>query len=115
VNFATFAALRASAVPTIACGALAFAAACQHGLTCHARITFRTGTPTRRGRGLRFVLLSLATLGFNLAALSSLEANGVTPFLAQVVAIGLACPLNFLGSRFWVFRHERVRPGAPRA
>ena len=115
VNFATFAALRASAIPTIACGALAFAAACRHGLTWHARITFRLGNPSPRRRGPRFVLLSLATLGVNLAALSTLEGIGVTSLLAQVVAVGVTCPLNFLGSRFWVFRHEPVRRDAGRA
>ena len=106
MNFGAFAILRVLAVPTVACAALAFAAACQHGLTWHARITFSTRVPSRHWRWLRFVVLSLVTLGVNLCVLSSLEAAGVVPLLAQAGAVAAASPLNYLGSRFWVFSEE---------
>jgi putative flippase GtrA len=103
VNFAIFAILRVCAVPIIACGALAFAVACQHNVTWHARITFGGGARSDCWRSVRFFALSLATLGVNLLILSGLERGGVAPLFAQAAGIAAACPLNFLGSRLWVF------------
>jgi putative flippase GtrA len=106
VNFATFSLLRAFAVPTMACAAMAFAVACRHGFASHQRFTFAVQTAARGRRSLKFLLLSLATLGVNLAVLSALAAAGVSPLFAQVAALAAACPLNFLGSRRWVFAEE---------
>ena len=109
VNVATFAFLRLWAIPSVVCGALAFAAACQHNVTWHARVTFagagrgaRDFGPGAR-RSARFFGLSLVTLGVSLAVLTGVHRAGVGAVGAQGVSILAACPLNFLGSRHWVF------------
>jgi len=103
VNIATFAVLRAWAIPTVVCGALAFAAACRHNVTWHARVTFGGATTAGCQTSLRFLGLSLATLGISLGVLAGLHRVGVGSLLAQAAGILAACPLNFLGSRLWVF------------
>jgi putative flippase GtrA len=103
VNFATFAILSWLGLPTLGCGALAFAAACRHNLNWHARITFETRTRPCRRRSARFFALSLATLGADLAVLAALESTGVAALIAQGAGIAIAAPLNLLGCRSWVF------------
>jgi putative flippase GtrA len=65
----------------------------------------------RRGgvaaQGLRFFLVSLASLGANLLLLHLLITLGVDKLVAQAVAIVLVTPLNFVGNRLWSFRHAR--------
>jgi putative flippase GtrA len=102
VNIVTFAVLRAWAIPTVVCGTLAFAAACRHNVTWHARVTFGGATAGCR-TSLRFLGLSLATLGVSLGVLAGLHRVGVGSLVAQAAGILAACPLNFLGSRLWVF------------
>jgi putative flippase GtrA len=103
VNFLIFAMLSWFGLPTLGCGALAFAGACQHNVTWHARITFDTGTCPGRRRSARFFALSLATLGANLLILAALESAGVPALIAQGAGIAVAAPLNLLGCRSWVF------------
>jgi len=103
VNVVIFTILRWLGLPTIGCGALAFAGACQHNVTWHARITFDTGTRSSRRRSARFFSLSLATLGANLVVLAALESAGLRALIAQGVGIAVAAPLNLLGCRSWVF------------
>ena len=108
VNFAIFAMLSWVGLPTLGCGALAFAGACQHNLIWHARITFDTGTRRSRRRSARFFALSLATLGVNLVILAALESAGVPMLIAQAAGIALAAPTNLLGCRSWVFVEARA-------
>ena len=65
----------------------------------------------RRGgvaaQGVRFFLVSLASLGANLVLLHLLITLGVDKLVAQAVAIVLVTPLNFVGNRLWSFRHTR--------
>ncbi len=103
VNLATFAIARTWRLPALVCGALAFVAACQHNEHWHARVTFSGKSQSGRGRPVRFFVLSLATLGVNLAILPVLEWSGLAPVVAEGAAIAVACPLNYLGSRLWVF------------
>jgi putative flippase GtrA len=68
----------------------------------------------RRGgvaaQGLRFFIVSLASLAANLALLHVLITVGAGKLLAQAIAIVLVTPLNFIGNRLWSFRHPRHRP-----
>jgi putative flippase GtrA len=107
VNFAIFAILSWLAVPTLVGGALAFAGACEHNVTWHARITFDAGTRSSRRQSARFFALSLATLGASLVVLAALESAGVPALIAQGAGIAVASPLNLLGCRSWVFRGGR--------
>jgi putative flippase GtrA len=101
VNLVAFALLHhVVGLPPILCGALAFAVACQHNATWHAHVTFRVRAHSRR---TRYAALSLATLAVNLAVLHAIARAGVAPVVAQAVGIAAAAPLNFLGSRRWVF------------
>ena len=108
VNFAIFAMLSELGLPTLGCGALAFAGACQHNLTWHTRITFDTSTRSSRRRSARFFALSLATVGVNLVVLAALESAGVPTLIAQGAGIALAAPMNLLGCRSWVFVEARA-------
>ena len=103
MNFVVFTISSWLGLPTLGCGALAFAGACQHNLTWHARNTFDTRTPPGHRRSARFFALSLATLGVNLLVLAALESAGVPALIAQAAGIAVAAPLNFLGCRSWVF------------
>lgn len=105
VNLVAFALLHhVVGLPPLVCGALAFVIACQHNATWHAQVTFRAADGPVRSRRVRYIALSTATLAINLAILHAVAAAGVTPVLAQAIGIASAAPLNFLGSRRWVFR-----------
>lgn len=103
VNLGAFGVLHAFGFPAIVCGATAFVAAFQHNLLWHGRFTFGGRSRPDSSRPARFFLVSLATLAVDLAVLSALESGGAPPLFAQAVGIAAACPLNFLGSRLWVF------------
>ena len=55
-------------------------------------------------QGARFLAVSLAALGANLAILALLVAVGLPKVPAQAVAIVLVTPLSFLGNKLWSFR-----------
>jgi dolichol-phosphate mannosyltransferase len=55
-------------------------------------------------QGLRFLVVSLVSLGANLLILQGLVAAGLDEVLAQAVAIVLVTPLNFVGNKLWSFR-----------
>lgn len=60
-------------------------------------------------QGMRFFVVSLASLGANLALLDLLvSAGGVGKFWANAVAIVLVMPLNFIGNKLWSFRRKRT-------
>jgi putative flippase GtrA len=66
----------------------------------------------RRGglaiQGVRFFVVSLASLAANLLALQVLITLGAGKFVAEAIAIVLVTPLNFIGNRLWSFRHPRA-------
>jgi len=104
VNLAVFALLdHVVGLPPLVCSAIAFLVACRHNVTWHAQLTFRAGGEAAQSRRIRYVVLSTATLSINLCVLNALARAGVTPVLAQAAGILSACPINFLGSRRWVF------------
>jgi putative flippase GtrA len=66
----------------------------------------------RRGgvaaQGLRFLVVSVASLGANLLVLDGLITLGAGKLVGQAIAIVLVTPLNFVGNRLWSFRHPRL-------
>ncbi len=54
-------------------------------------------------QGTRFFIVSLTAFAVQLGLLRLLVEGGVPPFAAQAAAIGLATPVNFLGSKLWSF------------
>ena len=54
-------------------------------------------------QGLRFLIVSLATLAANIVILYLLARAGLGKIPAQALAIVLVMPLNFLGNKLWSF------------
>jgi putative flippase GtrA len=60
-------------------------------------------------QGMRFLIVSVAALGANLAVLHLLVASGgLDKLLAQAIAIVVVTPLNFVGNKLWSFRGARA-------
>jgi putative flippase GtrA len=65
----------------------------------------------RRGgvaiQGMRFFIVSLASLGANLLVLHVLITFGAGKLVGQAVAIVVVTPLNFVGNKLWSFRRPK--------
>jgi putative flippase GtrA len=57
-------------------------------------------------QGMRFFVVSLASLGANLLVLHVLVTLGVGKLVGQAVAIVLVTPMNFVGNKLWSFRRR---------
>lgn len=90
-------------LPSLGASVVAFLVALQHNLWWHRRVTFDTAIDDPRHHH-RYLILCTATLAVNLLVLWLLERAGVPPTLAQAAGIATATPLNYVGSRNWVFR-----------
>ena len=55
-------------------------------------------------QGARNLVVSLVALGLNLVLLYVLEKNGLSEILAQLIAIAVVTPVNFLLNRRWSFK-----------
>jgi putative flippase GtrA len=55
-------------------------------------------------QGARNLVVSLVALGLNLLILYILEKNGLGEILAQLIAIAVVTPVNFLLNRRWSFK-----------
>jgi dolichol-phosphate mannosyltransferase len=98
--------LRGADIHYLPAAACSFAVAVANNYTWNRLWTFRG----RRGhvyyQGLRFLVVSLASLAANLLVLHVLVALGVGKVVAQAAAIVLVTPLNFVGNKLWSFRRE---------
>lgn len=68
--------------------------------------TFRDRRAGVAAQGLRFLVVSLGSLGANLLVLHVLITLGAGKLVGQAIAIVLVTPLNFIGNRLWSFRHR---------
>jgi len=66
--------------------------------------TFRSSRGHVYYQGMRFLVVSLAALGLNLAILRVLVGLGTDKILAQAVAIVLVTPFSFSANKLWSFR-----------
>ena len=66
--------------------------------------TFRSSRGHVYYQGMRFLVVSVAALGLNLAILRVLVALGTDKILAQAVAIVLVTPFSFGANKLWSFR-----------
>jgi putative flippase GtrA len=71
--------------------------------------TFREHRAGVAAQGMRFFVVSLASLGANLAMLHVLITLGLGKLVGQAIAIVLVTPLNFVGNKLWSFR-QRPEP-----
>lgn len=66
--------------------------------------TFGPGEGPAHFQAARFLTVSVASLGLNLAVLELLISNHVVSDLpAQAIAVAIAMPFNFLGNKLWTF------------
>ncbi|MDX6467117.1 MAG: hypothetical protein QOI27_2157 [Gaiellaceae bacterium] len=72
--------------------------------------TFRDRKAGVAAQGMRFLLISLASLGANLLMLHVLIRLGLGKLVGQAIAIVLVTPLNFIGNKLWSFRRPRDVP-----
>ena len=80
------------------------AVTCNYGLN---RVwTFRDRRAGVAAQGLRFFVVSGASLGANLLALHVLITLGAGKLTGQAIAIVLVTPLNFVGNKLWSFRRR---------
>jgi putative flippase GtrA len=66
--------------------------------------TFRADRGHVGAQGLRFLVVSTASLGANIAVLQLLISAGAGEIVGQAIAIVLVTPLNFVGNKLWSFR-----------
>jgi putative flippase GtrA len=69
--------------------------------------TFRHQRGHLAYQGLRFLIVSVAVYGANLALLAGFVGAGLGKIVAQAIAVVLVTPLNFLGNKLWSFRGSR--------
>jgi putative flippase GtrA len=104
VNIAGFAVLRHAVQLEVHVAAVgAFVLSLLHNYTLNRRWTFAAGGRSLR-QFLRFVSVSLATLGLNLLLLHPLLGIGLPDVLAQAVAIAVGTPASFMLNKRWSFR-----------
>ena len=75
--------------------------------------TFRVFRGSPLGQGTRFLVVSLAGLAVDLVVLRLLVRSGVAATPAQAVAVVVAMPVTFLGSKLWSFRPEPTFTAEP--
>ena len=82
----------------------AFAVAVSNNFLWNRHWTFDRGDGSAGPQAIRFLVVSVASLLVNLAALETLIAGTALGALtAQAIAVAIAMPFNFLGNRLWTF------------
>jgi putative flippase GtrA len=107
INLAVYAALIHAGLHYLLAATCSFLVAVTNNYTWNRLWTFHDRRGGVAAQGLRFFVVSLASLGANLLVLHILITIGTDKLLAQAVAIVLVTPLNFIGNRLWSFRHPR--------
>jgi putative flippase GtrA len=104
INLAVFALLDGLGLEHSLAAIGAFCVAVTNNFILNRYWTFGPGEGLARMQAARFLLVSLASLGLNLAALELLITGiGMGDLAAQAIAVALAMPFNFLGNRLWTF------------
>jgi dolichol-phosphate mannosyltransferase len=102
INLLVFAALVGWGVHVAA--TISFVAAAANNYLWNRLWTFRHERGHIALQGAKFLVVSLAALGANIAVLAILVELGVPKVPAQAAAIVLVTPLSFLGNKLWSFR-----------
>jgi putative flippase GtrA len=105
INLAVFALLAGGlGVHHIAAAIGAFCVAVTNNFVLNRYWTFGPGEGPAHFQAARFFLVSLASLGLNIAVLELLISNDLTgELVAQAIAVAVAMPFNFLGNKLWTF------------
>jgi putative flippase GtrA len=106
VNLAVYASLLHAGLHYLLAATCSFLVAVASNYTLNRHWTFRDRRAGVAAQGMRFFVVSLASLGANLVVLHVLITLGLGKLAGQAVAIVLVTPLNFVGNKLWSFRHR---------
>jgi putative flippase GtrA len=105
VNLGVYSALvEGASLHYIAAAVCSFVVAVTNNYTWNRLWTFRRQRGHIALQGAKFLVVSLAALGANVAVLALLVEVGVPKVPAQAAAIVIVMPLSFLGNKLWSFR-----------
>jgi dolichol-phosphate mannosyltransferase len=108
INLAVYSALLRVGVPYLPAAVCSFAVAFTNNYTWNRLWTFRARQGAITGDGLRYLIVSLCSLGANLLILRALVSLHADKVLAEAMASVLVTPLSFLGSKLWAFARPRA-------
>jgi putative flippase GtrA len=107
VNLVVYATLLHAGLHYLLAATCSFLVACTNNYVLNRLWTFHD----RRGgvaiQGMRFFIVSLASLGANLLVLHVFITFGAGKLVGQAIAIVIVTPLNFVGNKLWSFRRPK--------
>jgi putative flippase GtrA len=106
INLAVYDGLLRSGVHYLVAATCSFLVAVTNNYAWNRLWTFRDRRRGVAAQGVRFFLVSLASLGANLVVLNVLISLGAGKLVGQAIAIVLVTPLNFVGNKLWSFRRH---------
>jgi putative flippase GtrA len=104
VNLVVYATLLHVGVHYLLAATCSFLVAVTNNYLLNRLWTFRDRRGGVATQGMRFFIVSLASLGANLLVLHVLITFGAGKLVGQAVAIVVVTPLNFVGNKLWSFR-----------
>ena len=106
INLAVYTALLHAGLHYLLAATLSFLVAVANNYWLNRHWTFRDRRAGVAVQGMRFFLISVASLGANLLVLHVLITLGLGKLVGQAIAIVLVTPLNFVGNKLWSFRRR---------
>jgi putative flippase GtrA len=107
INLAVYTALIHVGLHYLAAAVCSFLVAVTSNYTWNRLWTFRDQRGHVGVQGMRFFVVSVASLAANLVLLQLLITAGTSKFVGQAIAIVLVTPLNFIGNKLWSFRRHK--------
>jgi putative flippase GtrA len=106
INLGVYAALLHAGVHFLLAATCSFLVAVTSNYTWNRIWTFRDRRAGVAAQGVRFLIVSVGSLGANLLVLDALITVGAGKLTGQAIAIVLVTPLNFIGNKLWSFRRR---------
>ncbi len=106
INLGVYAALLHAGVHFLLAATCSFLVAVTSNYTWNRIWTFRDRRAGVAAQGVRFLIVSVGSLGANLLVLDALITLGAGKLTGQAIAIVLVTPLNFIGNKLWSFRRS---------
>lgn len=109
VNLTIYALLVGARVQVHLAAAISVGLSMSNNYLLHRAWTFRRQRGRFAAQGLRFLVVSLVSLGLNESWLTIFVFVGTHRILAEACASLLVVPVSFLGNKFWTFRDSKLR------